>query len=68
MTEQSEPTSEPNEILRAARDAKAAAERAARTANDKARSWPLAKIGLGIGIGSAAISAAVLFANRNKAR
>ena len=53
-----------NEILRAARDAKAR-EDAAKAAQGKKR-WPIAKIGLGVGIGSAAVAAAVLFANRDK--
>jgi len=59
-------TDAPNEILAAAKDAKAHAEAAARNVADKARNWPLAKIGLGVSIGSAAIAGAVLFANRNK--
>jgi hypothetical protein len=51
---------EPNEIVAAARDAKA---RAARLARDRSN-WPL--IGLGVGIGSAAVAAAMLYANRDK--
>ena len=61
---------QPNEIVAAAAAMKAQAEAAAGNAAgaiaDKTRNWPLAKIGLGVGIGSAAISAAVLFANRRK--
>jgi hypothetical protein len=57
---------EENEILRAARDAKAREEAA--KANRGSRRWPLAKIGLGVGIGSAAVAAAVLFANRDRDR
>ena len=56
----------PNEILASV---KAAKEQAASLSNKTvatSRSWPLAKIGLGVGIGSAAIAAAVLFANRSK--
>ena len=56
----------PNEILAAPKQAKLQAEAAAHNAAEKAKSWPLAKIGLGVGIGSAAIAGAVLFANRNK--
>ncbi|WP_242097813.1 MULTISPECIES: hypothetical protein [unclassified Sphingomonas] len=56
----------PNEILAAAKEAKARSEAAAKAVTGKAKSWPLAKIGLGVGIGSAAIAGAVLFANRSK--
>jgi len=56
----------PNEILAAVKEAKAHAAAAAHSARDATRSWPLAKIGLGVGIGSAAVAGAVLFANRNK--
>ena len=55
----------PNEILAAVKEAKAHAAAAAHSVRDT-RSWPLAKIGLGVGIGSAAVAGAVLFANRNK--
>jgi len=53
-----------NEIVAAA---KAHAEAAAHAVAEKAKRWPLAKIGLAAGIGSAAISAAVLYANRDRA-
>jgi hypothetical protein len=56
---------EENEILKAARDAKAR-EDAAKDDGGKAKRWPLGRIGLGVGIGSAAIAAAVLFTNRDK--
>ena len=55
----------PNEILAAAKEAKLHAEAAAKATVEKAKSWPLAKIGLGVGIGSAAIAGAVLF-NRSR--
>lgn len=55
----------PNEILIAAKEAKEHAEAAAKAAVGNAKSWPLGKIGLGVGIGSAAIAGAVLF---NRAR
>ena len=55
---------EPNEILAAAAHAKAAKERVAGTAEKK--SWPLGAIGLGVGIGSAAVAAAMLFAGRKR--
>ena len=51
----------PNEILAAAKEAKLHAEAAAKATVEKAKTWPLAKIGLGVGIGSAAIAGAVLF-------
>ncbi len=53
----------PNEIVAAAQDAKARAERAAK---GKKGQWPLKAIGLGVGIGSAAVAAAMLYANRDK--
>ena len=60
--------SQPNEILAAAAAAKAhevaAADRAEKKARD--RRWEIGKIGLGVGIGSAAVAAAVLFASRDK--
>ncbi len=55
----------PNEILAAAKEAKLHAEAAAKATVEKAKTWPLAKIGLGVGIGSAAIAGAVLF-NRSR--
>ncbi|MBB3878247.1 MULTISPECIES: hypothetical protein [Sphingomonas] len=62
----------PNEILAAAKEAKdhavAAAEATAASVKDKTRNWPMGKIGLGVGIGSAAIAAAVLYGTRNKSK
>lgn len=55
----------PNEILAAAKEAKLHAEAAAKETVEKAKTWPIAKIGLGVGIGSAAIAGAVLF-NRSR--
>jgi hypothetical protein len=66
MTEPTDDT--PNEILAAAKEAKEHAEAAARVAVDKAKSWPLGAIGLGVGIGSAAIAAAALYANRPRSK
>ncbi|KQT31953.1 hypothetical protein ASG29_08795 [Sphingomonas sp. Leaf412] len=61
-------TDEPNEILATVAAAKAnegaGAEKAA--AERRERHWQLGKIGLGVGIGSAAVAAAVLFANRDR--
>ncbi len=54
---------ETNEILAAARDAKAIRERAA-----KKNEWPIAAIGLGVGVGSAAIAAAMLYASRSRGK
>ena len=68
MTDQTPDTDAPNEILAAAKEAKAHAAAAARNVAGTARNWPLATIGLGVGIGSAAIAGAVLFANRNTNR
>lgn len=58
---------EPNEILAAAAAAKqheAAAKEAKRDA--ASGTWNLGRIGLGVGIGSAAVAAALLYANRSK--
>lgn len=55
-----------NEILAATAEASERREAARHGATDRTRRWPLAKIGLGVGIGSAAIAAAVLYANRSK--
>ena len=68
MTDTTHDDDAPNEILAAAKQAKDRAAAAADAARDATRSWPLAKIGLGVGIGSAAIAGAVLFANRNTHR
>ncbi|WP_260599779.1 hypothetical protein [Sphingomonas endolithica] len=54
---------EPNEIVAAAKHANAARERARKA---EAKSWPIGAIGLGVGIGSAAVAAAMLFAGRKK--
>jgi hypothetical protein len=65
VTEDSEkPT---NEITAAAADAKRCAVAAAGTAEPgKHRFWPLATIGLGVG--SAAVAGALLYANRDRRR
>ena len=54
---------EPNEIVAAAVDAKARRKRANK--KERGGKWPLKAIGLGVGIGSAAVAAALLYANRN---
>ena len=65
---------EENEVLRAARELRAqkeaaeateAADRDAATTGDKKRGWKTAAAA-GIGIGSAAVLAALLYANRDK--
>ena len=53
--------SDENEILA---EARARAEAAARVARETTKSWPLGAIGLGAAIGSAAVAAAVLYAQR----
>lgn len=56
-----------NEITAAAQDARRCADGAAGTAEPgKRRYWPLATIGFGIG--SAALAAAMLYANRDRRR
>ena len=56
----------PNEILASVKAAKEQAATVASKTAKKTRSWPLGRIGLGVGIGSAAVAAAVLFANRSR--
>lgn len=55
---------EPNEIVAAAAAAKAHKDAGApkAAAAQRASHWPLTRIGLGVGIGSAAVAAAVLYA------
>lgn len=55
-----------NEIMAATAEAGERRDGALRAATDRMKRWPLAKFGLGVGIGSAAIAGAVLFANRGK--
>ena len=58
---------EENEIGTAARDAKARKDAAAgKDGEARAKRWHIGKFGLGAAIGSAAVAAAVLFANRDK--
>ena len=56
----------PNEILATVKAAKEQAATVATKTAEQRRSWPIARIGLGVGIGSAAVAAAVLFANHSK--
>ena len=56
-----------NEIVEAARDAKERAKAAAaKDGEARAKRWQIGKFSLGAAIGSAAVAAAVLFANRDK--
>lgn len=61
-------TDEPNEILATVAAAKAHEEAGADKAQaaQRDRRWPMTRIGLGVGIGSAAVAAAVMFANRKR--
>jgi len=57
-----------NEIVVAARQA-GAVERAATAPEPPAhpeRRWPVSRVGVGLGIGSAALAAALLYAGRNR--
>ncbi len=58
-------TTEPNEILATVAAAKAHESAATGKGEEQARArrWQLGKTWLGVGIGSAAVAAAVLFAN-----
>ncbi|SEM81957.1 hypothetical protein SAMN05192583_1358 [Sphingomonas gellani] len=60
------PEERQNEIMAAVKEVEARSEGALDAARQRVKSWPLAKIGLGVGIGSAAIAGAVLFASRGK--
>ena len=66
MTDKTEDTDQiANEITEAARAARESAERAEGTPEPgEGKKWPLGKIG--IGIGSAALAAAVIYAARNR--
>lgn len=62
---------EMNEIEAAAHAAKRVREAADKTDQEKKAaategSWPLVPIGIGLGIGSAALAAALLYANRSR--
>ena len=65
MTETSH---EPNEILATVAAAKAHEDAGAGQAEERrrARRWQIGKTWLGVGIGSAAVAAAVLFANAKR--
>lgn len=58
---------EPNEILAEAKAAKDR-EQAAAQRGDEARNWQIGAISVGVGIGSAAVAAALLFANRQRSK
>lgn len=59
---------ETNEILAAARDAKARKERA-KGRDDMKTNWTtVGAIGLGVGIGSAALAAALLYGGRGRTK
>ena len=64
---ESDMATQPNEILAAVADAKERAKGAAAAGDhERRRRWPMRIIG--VGIGSAAVAAAVLFANSGKKR
>jgi len=58
--------SEMNEIEAAAHDAKRVREAAEARRKGKGGEWPLLPIGIGVGVGSAALVAALLYANRSR--
>lgn len=60
MTDETE--NAPNEIMAAVKAHARVAEKAVAA---KTKNWPLAKIGLAAGIGSAAVAAAVLWSRRD---
>ena len=66
MTDPQTSDDAPNEILAVAKDAKDAAAAAAEAVAKRAKNWPIARISLGVGIGSAAVAAAVMFASRDR--
>lgn len=56
-----------NEVAAAAREAKRLADAAADTRQpSRGQAWPLVPIGVSIGIGSAALAAALLYANAGR--
>jgi homoserine kinase len=56
-----------NEVAAAARDAKRAADAVLDAKQpSKGQHWPLVPIGVGLGIGSAALAAAMLYANAER--
>ena len=57
---------ETNEILAAAKHAKAQKEKADAAQKSAKGDWPIAAIG--IGVGSAALTAALLYANRHRGK
>ena len=65
MAVEPENNDEPNEIVAASRAAKRQVE-AAERAIGKPRDWPLAAMGLGIG--SAALAGALIYASRSRAK
>ena len=58
----------PNEIMAAARAVKQQGEAAAKAVATTTKGWPLARIGLAAGLGSAALAGAVLCSGRTRAR
>ena len=65
MTEESDT---PNEILAAVKEAEAHRKAARSDAPYREKNWHLGKMGVQMGIGSAAVAAAVLFANRPRTK
>ena len=58
-----------NEVEAACQDAKRVREAAAETADtDRPKRWPAVPISIGVGIGSAALTAALLYANRSRTK
>ncbi|MFV0625104.1 hypothetical protein ACBY01_13990 [Sphingomonas sp. ac-8] len=58
-----------NEVEAACQEAKRVREAAAEgTAVDRRKHWPAVPISIGVGIGSAALTAALLYANRTRSK
>jgi len=64
MTDDTAP--EMNEIAAAAHEHKRVREAADASSKGKRGDWPLLPIGIGVGVGSAALVAALLYANRSR--
>jgi hypothetical protein len=57
---------EMNEIEAAAHAAKRVAAAADETEQEAAKTWPVSAIAIGVGVGSAALAAALLYANSTR--
>jgi len=57
-----------NEIEAAAHEAKRVRKAAEDTAGETGKGWPVSAIAIGVGVGSAALAAALLYANSGRSK